>query len=1049
MFPCLTQSILLNFSPFILNSYPSVLGNTELERRATWTLSDFVDDAEARNMALSGADWQENATTTDAKLEAAASAADDRSLLASVFSYQVVPDATDQEKVLPTTNHAKTGAPPPAPKLGTFMGVFLPCLQNILGVILFLRLPFITAQAGVFQATAVVFICVTSTFLTSLSLSAIATNGKVLVGGPYFLISRNLGRSIGGAIGFLFYIGTTLAASMYVLGAVEAFQTGFKISRFSGDTQIQAEILIAVLAGIVAVGIKYVNMSALVFLAIVILSFFSFSIGGILFANDSFEGQLPASARVAHDNMKSNFQPDPETGITPTFFSLLALFYPSVTGIMAGSNRSGVLRSPGTSIPIGTISAVLLTSCMYLGVIYLFGMSLSNETLMKDKMVVAKLAYPAEIIVNLGIIMSCVGAGLQSLTGAPQLLAAMAADETIPFIMPFKAQKDEHGNSKFTRAIALTWAIGALPCLAGNLDFITAPLTMCFLMMYATTNLSTFMVSYLKAPSFRPSWKYFNKWVSLLGFFWCMGIMFMISWYIAFIVIALAAGLMFYIQTRGAQRDYGDTITGMELSIVRRLLLWLKNDSQMHTKNWRPQILAMIKTDQSGTLARPQVLRLADQLKKGKGLLMVHSVLEGNVLTQHGDCAVAVKAIQNQMKQEALTGFTKCTMAENRSQGIVSAIQSEGVGQFRPNTVLFGWDKNWRANTGDVQTYVNTMKTAVATSKALMILKGGEQLPTSDLVLPAGSEIHIWWVCPDGGFVLIIPYLLCLHKSWVNTKLHLMVVMNESETLTKAEVEERIRYHLEQIRIEAIVTAVDLHDNEIVHEFETIFSDKHLDESESEDEEQHDSMYDWVGDGRSHKEKISSKNVSMDNLPDANSNNEADTTTTAAPSATNNTSAEPEKLLIDTEGLDAFPPAPPPDQHSSSFDAAPNTDASGGSALTPASEASASGSRVRANSTRRRSSFSREEHLQSAMKLVKERSQEVGCAPIRIRAAMALNSKMKEMSGAAVLIVTNLPLTLKTVPLNFMGYIDSLTEGLPAILMLKPGSGQTTMTAVG
>jgi potassium/chloride transporter 4/5/6 len=307
----------------------------------------------------------------------------------------------------------------------------------------------------------------------------------VLVGGPYFLISRNLGRSIGGAIGFLFYIGTTLAASMYTLGAVEAFQTGFRISRFSGDTQIQALLLITLLAGIVAVGVKYVNMSALVFLFIVFLSVFSFGIGGLLFANDSFDGQLPASARVSGDNMNSNFQPDPETGITPSFFSLLALFYPSVTGIMAGSNRSGVLKSPGTSIPVGTISAVLLTASIYLGTIWLFGTSLSNKTLMSDKMVVAKLAYPAEIIVNLGIIMSCVGAGLQSLTGAPQLLAAMAADETIPFIMPFKATKDEHGNNKFTRAVGMTWAIGALPCLAGNLDFITAPLTMCFLMMYA------------------------------------------------------------------------------------------------------------------------------------------------------------------------------------------------------------------------------------------------------------------------------------------------------------------------------------------------------------------------------------------------------------------------------------------------------------------------------------------------------------------------------------------------------------------------------------
>jgi len=82
------------------------------------------------------------------------------------------------------------------------------------------------------------------------------------------------------------------------------------------------------------------------------------------------------------------------------------------------------------------------------------------------------------------------------------------------------------------------------------------------------------------------------------------------------------------------------------------------------------------------------------------------------------------------------------------------------------------------------------------------------------------------------------------------------------------------------------------------------------------------------------------------------------------------------------------------------------------------------------------------------MKLVRERSLEVGCEPIRIRAAMALNLKMKEMSSEAALIVTNLPLTLKTVPLNFMGYIDSLTEDLPAILMLKPGAA-VTMTAVG
>ena len=44
-------------------------------------------------------------------------------------------------------------------KMGTLMGVYLPTIQNIFGVILFIRLSWIVGVAGILQAFLIVFIC--------------------------------------------------------------------------------------------------------------------------------------------------------------------------------------------------------------------------------------------------------------------------------------------------------------------------------------------------------------------------------------------------------------------------------------------------------------------------------------------------------------------------------------------------------------------------------------------------------------------------------------------------------------------------------------------------------------------------------------------------------------------------------------------------------------------------------------------------------------------------------------------------------------------------
>lgn len=70
--------------------------------------------------------------------------------------------------------------------------------------------------------------------------------------------------------------------------------------------------------------------------------------------------------------------------ITTSFTLLIGIFFPSVTGIMAGSNRSGDLADAQKSIPIGTICAIITTSTVYLSSVLLFAGTVDN-LLLRDK----------------------------------------------------------------------------------------------------------------------------------------------------------------------------------------------------------------------------------------------------------------------------------------------------------------------------------------------------------------------------------------------------------------------------------------------------------------------------------------------------------------------------------------------------------------------------------------------------------------------------------------------------------------------------------------
>ncbi|KAG5186000.1 amino acid permease-domain-containing protein [Tribonema minus] len=904
-------------------------------------------------------------------------------------------------------------------KLGTMKGVFLPCFQNILGVIVFIRLPYITGQAGIWMTMLILFLSKLTTVLTTLSMSAIATNGTVQAGGPYFIISRNLGVELGGAIGTLFYLGTTIAASLYVLGAVEVISAAFT-DEAGYVMQLLSVGLMLCITLIVGVGVRYVNMGAALLLWLVFFSLGSITLGLILFASGVYTGHLTSADRVPFENFKPRYLTDPG----------------AATGIMAGCNRSAVLHNPGRSIPKGTLWAIAATALLYLFFMWFFGCSVAYGTLIDDKLVAMHVAWPTPYLVAVGIVAASLGAAMQCVTGASSLLAAIADDGALPVLSAFAspaaaAQSGGGGGGARApaRAVVATGLIAALPCLAGNLDYITAPITMAFLLMYASVNLSCYVLCVLQSPGFRPQWRYYAWWTALGGVAMCVALMLMISWEAAVVLITAAFALLFYIKYQNATRDWGDTLTGFRYQVARDVLLSLSEKQTMHAKNWRPQVLVLCAIDEGGNPLVPELLSLAGQMKKGRGLLMAVALIKGDHLQDAVRAEEAQGVLALHLKDEKMEGFCKVSVCHDPVDAAITIMHHAGMGTMQPNSVLLAWPDDWSKNSESGVAFVATLRGAVHAHKAVMVLKGAQALPTQYEVLEPSCTVDIWWVAHDGGLLLLVPYLLSLHPTWSRCQLRLFSVIVDPADNPRR-VEHDVREYLEQVRINAVVASVDMSDVE---------RNREAYEAEMAGRKQQQARR-----APSAQDRYSSSSGGGGDLLDIGA---------AVNSAAAYTARGGLGELEELEG-DRVPQL----QHAGSS----ASGGGGGSRLhqrsgsvghaATAAAAAAVAAAAAANGGGAHGGAAPKSPIRGAPNLgVEDAGEEGDAEAVRLRrrmTAVLLNRHMRERSSGARLVVTNLPLVRDMAAYDVLQLWEAISEGLKPVLMIR-GTGQEVITQFG
>ena len=634
-------------------------------------------------------------------------------------------------------------------KLGWVIGVFAPCLINIWGVILFLRLPWATAQAGAVQMTLVVLLATAVTFLTAISLSATATNGQVGAGGAYFLISRNLGPAHGGAIGVLYGFAAAVSVSLYAIGFAETLtgMWGWDNNPFGEwALRVIAFLLLTVVFGICLNGIGFLAKLQLAFFSAQLLGMGVIAVGALVSGFASSSGEMVIGPKYTGDE---------------SFFSIFAVFFPAATGIMAGANASGNLSNPSSSIPKGTLAAIILSSTVYIILIWIFALTSTRDELGAETLVVSELALWSPLV-YVAIFASTTSSTFASMMGAPRVLMAVAADKLIPMFNPLGVVRGSDGEP--IRAYILVYII-ATGCIGiGNLNTIASGITQLFLISYGFVNYACFASSIVNSPGWRPGFEAYHYSLSALGSLLCLAVMILIDYITAAIAIFVCAGLFAAITYRDPDVNWGSVnqarIKKSALSSALRL-----QATPEHVKTWSPQILLL-----TGSWSeRLSLIRMAEILA-AQSLLILGNVLRDASLQ---DVAVRQREAAAWIVEHELHAFAAVTSARSLRDGVRSLLMSAGLGSaFRPNVFMMGFRHHWRLDGERSNGYVNIIRDAIDAGVSVVLARNSA-FYNFTAPSPDTQTLDVYWLEDDGGLTALLPLLMRRSPLFSKTKLRM------------------------------------------------------------------------------------------------------------------------------------------------------------------------------------------------------------------------------------------------------------------------------------
>lgn len=558
----------------------------------------------------------------------------------------------------------------PAKKFSMFEGVFTPTFLSILGVIMFLRLGWVVGNVGLLATLAIIVISNTITSCTALSMSSIVTNIKVGAGGAYSMIAKSLGLQVGGAIGSPLYISQALSVAFYVTGFTECWTSVFPNHSF---------ILVNVIAWSVLFAISSISTKLAFRIQYIIMALIGLSIVSVFMAKSTI---APASLQMVGTG---------DVG----FWPVLAVFFPAVTGILAGASMSGELEDPAKSIPFGTILAIGCSFVIYALIAWWFAGNIDKEHLVANTSIIIEVARWRWAVIA-GIMGATISSALCMFVSAPRTLLALSKHKITPMHETFSKVNDK---GEPLPAMLCTAVISFVTLFLGSLNSIATLLTMFFLITYAVINISVFIEQSIGIVSFRPQVKV-SLWFPFIGGAGCLALMFLINPLFSIIAIVIIIAIYTVLLRRELRKHWPDVRKGIFVHIAEQAMI-IAERLPYHPKIWKPNLFIPINDAEEFQPLNSFIRAIA--YPRGRVSLFTAVTEKVCELSSKGPCidlrqqrTDELKAMADPLKEDGLFVEAKVVDCVNENTAVKIGLQTMKGTVFPPNVVLLKLPKNER-----------------------------------------------------------------------------------------------------------------------------------------------------------------------------------------------------------------------------------------------------------------------------------------------------------------------------------------------------------------